>query len=104
MTPYEAYSECYKQGKRIPELEGIISSDPKYSYFYALNIIGGPWKQGEDSISSDLEWSYDYIHYIIEGPFEKCHPFIFDSEYKENYIHFLKRKKYDMDKISEWLI
>ena len=26
MTPYEAYSECYKQGKRIPELEGIIST------------------------------------------------------------------------------
>ena len=104
MTPYEAYSECYRKGKRISELEGIISSNPEYSYRYALNIISGPFERGEEVISKDPDWSYEYICDIIEEPFEKCHPYIFNSEYKENYINFLKSIDYDITKISEWLI
>jgi hypothetical protein len=104
MTSYKAYYECYRKCKRIPELEDIISTSPQYSYYYALNIIRGPWEEGKDIISKHPYWSYKYARNIIKGPFEKCHHIIFNSEYKENYIHFLKRKKYDMTKINEWLI
>ena len=104
MTPYEAYSKCLEQNKRILELEDIISTSPQYSYYYVLDIIRAPWKQGENSISKNPIWSYKYANYIIKGPFEKCHPIIFYSDYKDDYINFLKSIKYDINKISEWLI
>lgn len=127
MTPQEVYNKCLKEKRRIPELEGIISKDPMYSYYYSLNIIGGPWKKGEriirtdsyfaftyardiikghwekgeDIISIDAAWSYHYSILVVKGPFEKCHPIIFNSRYKDDYINFLKLIKYDY---SEWLI
>jgi hypothetical protein len=104
MTPYKAYSECLEQNKRILELEDIISTDSRWSYYYVLNMIHEPWKQGEDSISKHPVWSYKYASYIIQGPFEKCHPIIFYSYYKDEYLNLLKSVNYDLNKISEWLI
>ena len=78
MTPKDAYEKCRKKDKRILELEKIISTDSYYSYRYAYIIIG--------------------------GPFEKCHSIIFNSDYKNDYIIFLKSINYDLNKISEWLI
>ena len=130
MTPKDAYEKCRKKDKRILELEKIISTDSYYSYryardiikepfelgedviskdpqlshCYARDIIGGPWKRGEDIISKDAERSYRYAYIIIGGPFEKCHSIIFDSDYKNDYIIFLKSINYDLNKISEWLI
>ena len=132
MTPQEAYEKCIKEKKRILELEDLIATDPdpEHSYYYACDIIKGPWERGEDAISKDPDisywyandvikgpwgrgeeviskdpgWSYSYAHDIIKGPFEKSHHIILNSELKNNYIKFLKRKKYDMTKISEWLI
>jgi hypothetical protein len=104
MTPYEAYSKCLEQNKRILELEDIISTDSQYSYYYVLYIIQKPWKQGEKTISKHPRWSYFYANYIIQGPFDKCHPIIFNSYYKDEYIKFLTTTNYDLNKISEWLI
>ena len=130
MNPYTAYLECLNKNKRIPELEAIIATDPKWSYNYALDVIKGPWKRGEEAISKDSLWSYHYANdiikgplesgeeiisnnsyhsylyafYVIKGPFEKCHPIIFNSEYRKRYIDFLRLINYDLNKISEWLI
>ena len=130
MTPFEAYMKCKKENKRILELEDIIICDPKcsyyyandiikgpwekgedsisknpqYSYWYATDIIKGPWEKGEDSISKNPQYSYWYATDIIKGPFEKSHPIIFNSQYNHDYIKLLKRKKYDLNKINEWLI
>jgi hypothetical protein len=110
--------------------ENIISKDPQWSYQYALNIIRGPWKMGEDAISKDSKWSYLYANDVIKGrfkqgeeaigkdsiysywyifkiikrPFEKCHSVIFNSEYKDEYLNFLKSINYDLNKISEWML
>jgi hypothetical protein len=130
MTPEEAFSKCLIKEKRILELENIISIDPyysylyanhiikgywkigedtissnsKWSYFYALNIIKGPWELGEKSLLKNCLWSFEYAQNVIKGPFQKCHPIIFDSEFRDDYIDFLKSINYDLNKISEWLI
>ena len=130
MTPEQAYLRCIKENKKISELEGIISNDYYYSYLYALHVIEGPfekgekeiskhpywsfhytrdiikrrWERGEEVISKNSHYSYYYARDIIQEPFEKCHPIIFNSEYKNNYMNFLKSKKYELNKISEWLI
>jgi hypothetical protein len=129
MTPKEAYALCY-EGKKIPELEDIIATDPHYSYRYALEIIKGRWRQCEEIITTSPHYSYNYArdiirgrwkkceniiskdpHYsywyardAIRGPFEKCHHIIFNSERKDDYMDFLKSINYDMNKISEWLL
>lgn len=110
MTPFEAYFEIVtKQNKRISKkkiskLEKIISTDSQYSYFYILNVIKGPWEEGEDIISKHPYWSYKYARDIIKKPFEKCHYIIFYSSCKNLYIKFLKTINYDLNNISEWLI
>ena len=104
MTPKEAYHKCLIENSRIPELENIIAVDPEHSYLYAFNIIKEPWEKGEKSISKDPYCSYLYALYVIKRSFEKSHPIIFYSDYKDDYINFLKSIKYDINKISEWLI
>ena len=104
MNPEEAYRKCLNEEKRILELEKIIVTNSYYSYLYAYNIIQGPWKLGEKSLLKNCLWSFEYARNVIKGPFQKCHPIIFNSEMKNNYIDFLKSINYDLNKISEWLI
>ena len=44
----------------------------EYSYRYALNIIKGPWKKGEDIISKYPEFSYQYARDVIKRPWPKA--------------------------------
>lgn len=106
MTPQEAYLKCKNKKKRIPELESIIAIDSYYSYCYARDVIKGRWEECEKTIANDSEWSYVYAYEVIKGPFYLCHPIIFNSEYKDGYINFLKSINYDFNEISEceWLI
>ena len=101
MTPKEAYNKCLKEKRRIQELEGIISTDPKWSFYYACYIIGGPWELGEEVISKNPSWSFSYAYEVIKGPFEKCHYIIFNSSWKNDYIKFLKSINCDY---CEWLL
>lgn len=104
MTPKEAYQICLTENKRSKKLQEIIFTDPKWSFYYARYIIGGPWELGEEVISKNPSWSFSYAYEIIKGPFEKCHHIIFNSSWKNVYINFLKSKNYDINKIGEWLI
>jgi hypothetical protein len=75
MTPKEAYLICLGRKRRSPDLEGIISIDPYYSFLYAKDIIKGPFIEGgpdlEGIISIDPYYSYVYARDIIKGPFKK---------------------------------
>ena len=130
MSPTLAYFKCKNQKKRIPELENIIVTDSFYSYCYARDVIKRRWEEGEKSISTDSkysfwyakdvlkdrfeegektismypEYSYWYARNIIKGPFNLCHSTIFNSEYKDAYIDFLKSINYDLNEIGEWLL
>lgn len=104
MTPQEAWLKCKNQKKRIPELEDVIATDSKYSYYYASNIIKGRWKKGEESIANNSHYSYWYAINILNRPFHLGHHFIFNSRWKNDYISFLKSINYDLNEISEWLL
>jgi hypothetical protein len=104
MSPQEAYLICLGRKRRSPDLEGIISIDPYYSFLYARDIIKGPFLEGEKVISTDIHHSYHYAVNVIKTAFSLCHPDIFNSPYKEPYISFLKSIGYDLNEISEWLI
>jgi hypothetical protein len=130
MTSQEAYSICYREKKRIPQLESVISLDPvlsyhyatevingtfelgekiisdhsHYSYLYARDIIKGPFELGEKIISDHSYYSYLYARDIIKEPFEKCHHIIFNSGYRNHYLTFLRSINYDLNKISELLL
>ena len=130
MTPEEAYLECINKNRRILELESIIATNSYFSYRYSYSIIKGRFIEGEKIIATDYYWSYLYAkdiimgrfiegekiittnpHYsywyaknIINRAFPLCHPIIFNSEWKNKYIDFLKKINYDLSKIVEWLI
>lgn len=81
MSPLEAYDECLLNNKRIYELEKIIAESDMCSYWYAINII--------------------------KGPFHLAHPTFFNSihdYYKNKYLFFLKSINYNLNEIGEWFI
>jgi hypothetical protein len=108
MSPAEAFDECLSRGERIPELELIIAKSESVSYRYANEVLKGRFEKGEEEISWNLHYSYHYAVNVLKGPFYLCHPYIFNSSYKERYISFLKSINYDMKEIEEqygeWLI
>jgi hypothetical protein len=104
MTPQEAYDKCYNENRRIPELESVIATDPEHSYLYAIHVINGRFEECEKTIATDSYWSYYYACYVIDSPFQLCHPIIFNSEYRKEYIEFLKSINYDLSEIGEWLL
>ena len=104
MSPEEAWLKCKNKKKRIPELEDVIATDSKYSYYYASDIIKGRWEKGEQSIATNCHYSYWYAINIINCPFHLGHHFIFNSRWKEDYIIFLKSINYDLNEIIEWLL
>lgn len=127
LTPEQAYYVCYNKKRRILELEHIIITDPNWSYWYAVNVINGPFKKGEKIISKDSTRSYLYARdikmgrfqkgeksiikdpklaywyckLIINFPLEEAHPVILKSMWKEDYIDYLKEINYDLNKIKE---
>jgi hypothetical protein len=84
--------------------EHSFCEDPKQSFYYAKNHLFGRFRMGEKAIASDLDYAYKYARYVIKDTFPLCHDRIFNSEYKDLYIEFLKSINYDLSKISEWLI
>ena len=130
MSPKEAYKRCCFEKRRIPELESIIANDPNYSYCYARHIIKGRFIEGErritidpiysycyardiikgrfiegeKSIINDIEYTYRYARDVIKDAFPLCHHIIFNSEWRDEYIEFLKSINYDLNEIGEWLI
>lgn len=112
MTPLDAYYQIlvYRNKKdkslkiNLNRLEKIIATDSTQSYYYARDVINNRFELGEEAISKDAVCSYHYVLDVIKQPFEKCHPIIFYSRFKDDYIRFLKVKKYDLSNICEWLI
>ena len=99
-----AYEKAKQLNHRDFELEKIIATNAQYSYWYASDIIKERWEEGEKIIAKDIYYSFFYAQHVIKGPFHLCHPIIFNSSYKKDYILFLKSINYDLNEISEWLI
>jgi len=104
MSPKEAFEYCKTKNCRMPELENIIAIDPYFSYRYACDVIKCRWEKGEQIIATNSYYSYWYARYVIKDPFHLCHHIIFNSEWRDEYIGFLKSINCDLNEIGEWLI
>lgn len=91
-TPEEAYYYARKLGRRYPSGEHIIASNPWAAYFYALDIIKGPWKMGERTISQDPQYATHYAIDILKKPFPEGEPAIaMSTDYARDYENFIDR-------------
>ncbi|MEM3509400.1 MAG: hypothetical protein QXL51_00665 [Candidatus Aenigmatarchaeota archaeon] len=75
------YARKIVEGKVDDELENIIAQDPEYSFYYALNVLKGPFLKGEDVIVKNPQYSYLYAFDVIGGPWPKGEDAITQSAY-----------------------
>ena len=66
MTPQEAYDKAVKAGKRMPDLEHIILTDPVKACNYAMFVIKARWEEAEDIILTNLCETYQYAKHVIK--------------------------------------
>ena len=93
-----AYRKAWRAGKRLPELEYIIMTDPQIACFYAEDIIKGRWIEAEDIIMNDPHETYCYAIQVIKGKLpEKIHNMMLlhaikdpDNCYVKEYFEFIK--------------
>jgi len=70
----DAYDKALFCGKRFPELEDIILTDPHIAYYYARNIIKSRWVEAEDIIMNHPSYCVNYADFVIKGKLpEKMH-------------------------------
>jgi len=93
MTPQKAYKKALSLGKRIPELETVISQDAFYSYWYARDVIKGRFILAEPNISKDVQCGYWYAIDVIKGrlPDFMHNQMIFSNDkYAKEYVEFIQ--------------
>ena len=100
MTPYESYWQARKQGYGTPELEAVISTNSRYSYLYARDVIKGRWEPGEAIIVTNSWYSYCYASYVIKERFPLGEPVIAKSGYWKRYLNDISMT----DDEKSWLI
>lgn len=83
--------EAFKRDKNsLRKHELPISKNPLYSFIYARDVLEGEFKKGENSISKSPEYAFKYAMDILQGRFKKGEETILNSDYKDNYIAYLK--------------
>jgi hypothetical protein len=104
-SPYYSYLYALYivKGKWIKG-EEVISNNPEWSYHYAKDIKKGRFKKGEKSIIKNQKCSYWYITHVVKKPLSQFNTIIFNSEFLQGYIQFLKHNNYNINKFSEYMI
>jgi len=67
----EQYTEVPDKQAMIMILSGDVvqvSCNAKLAYWYARDVIKGPWPAGEAAIATDPYWAYEYAHDVIGKP------------------------------------
>ena len=62
--------ERYKKNKEeLKKREKYIAKSAQYSYYYAKNILKGPFPLGEEAIAKDTVYANEYAKEVLKGPF-----------------------------------
>jgi len=75
ISPEEAYTRL-KNGDKDPVLVRAVAKSPRYAYYYAKDILKGPFSLGEPIIAKHPGYSYSYALYVLKGPFTLGEPAI----------------------------
>ncbi len=62
-NPQNCYYYCEKNGAN-KDLEQIISTNARYSYCYALNVIKCRFELGEKAISTYADYKKEYYDFL----------------------------------------
>ena len=66
----EVFWKKYKnKPEELKKREKYIAKYPKHAYYYAEDILKGPFKLGEEAIAKDAHSSFLYARNILKGPF-----------------------------------
>jgi hypothetical protein len=69
----ESIDDCFNFAYTLkygtPNIEKQIATNPRYSYFYARDVLKGPFKLGEATIAKNASNSYLYARDVLDGPF-----------------------------------
>ena len=93
MTPEEAYGKCLVNNKRDKNLEQYIIKDPGWAYLYARFIIKDRWIEAEDIISTDSKFAFWYAEDVIKGKLtENMHNMMLlhADDWAKYYFDFIK--------------
>lgn len=58
-------------GRHKPKFKINPLSSAEFAYKYAVQVLEGPFPEGEDLIATDAHLAYQYAVSILEGPFPK---------------------------------
>lgn len=70
--------------------EDILKTSPYFATRYSIEILQDRWLEAEPYISKSAFSSFQYAQHIIKGPWPEAESIILDSEYKEDYLRFIK--------------
>jgi hypothetical protein len=80
-------------GNKLTEEQlDIVRHNPYATYWYAKNVIQGPWEEGERAIKMDARASYYYALVVIRKPWQPGEYTINNSfSYRIRYQRWCKR-------------
>jgi hypothetical protein len=72
----------------------VVKSNPQAAFWYAKNVVGGEWKDGENAIRVDPRSSYYYALVCVRKPWQPGE-FAINSniQFKLRYSRWCKRFK-----------
>lgn len=68
-SPEMALRYALDLGRRVPELEAILSSNAYTAFYYAENVVKGKWVAGEAIIATFAPYAYGYA-FLLNDKFE----------------------------------
>ena len=68
-NPHIFWEKYENNQEELKKREKYIAQEPEYSYYYARDVLKGPFSLGEATIATDAKYAYWYALYILEGPF-----------------------------------
>jgi hypothetical protein len=78
-TPKEAFEITKASSYVHQDILDAIKKSPQYTYLYALEVVRGPWKEGEPTLLKNPQFAYQYAYNILGHPWEEAEPYIKDS-------------------------
>jgi hypothetical protein len=69
LVPLEVYNKVSLNPPGTLEQQKVIAKSPRYSLFYAINVINKPFPLGEKAISSNGGYAYRYASSVLKKPF-----------------------------------
>ena len=82
LVPVLAWTKYHQDQNELKKREKMWARDPQTAYWYARDVLHGPFKIGELAIAKDSDYSYLYAKCVLKGPFKLGELAIANSRWK----------------------